>query len=213
MGSEQFVGAVQEMKLHDIDDTCCDPPGHGRSTSRYRCPMAERGLFGIVYGTAELSSPLMSNRWLLRSGDQDVAELRRFGRLHISRIYLPSREEAVLTPHGRSVVQALDSDGQELARITRTSWFGRHWEIASKRWAYDLESDPRPRRWQITVGGTSVAQISGSLVSYNRVAVDAPLGVPILVVALAWHVIARPWEAAAAPSTLVPAPSQLDELS
>ncbi len=172
--------------------------------------MAERGLFGMVYGTAELSSPLMSNRWRLRSGEGEVAELRRFGRLHISRIYLPSGEEAVLAPHEQSVVQALDSDGEELARITRKSWFGRHWEIASKRWAYDLESDPRPRRWQITVGGTSVAQISGSFVSYNRVVIDAPLGAPILVVALAWHVVARPWEAAAAPATLVASPTQPD---
>lgn len=180
----------------------------GVARSRYRCRMAERGLFGMVYGTAELSSPLMSNRWLLRSGDEAVAELRRFGRLHISRMYLPTGEQAVLAPHEQSVVQALDSEGGELARITRRSWLGRHWEIASKRWAYDLESDPRPRRWQITVGGTSVAQISGSLVSYNRVAIDAPLGVPILVVALAWHVIARPWEAAAAPSTLIASPTQ-----
>jgi hypothetical protein len=128
-------------------------------------------------------------------------------------MYLPSGEEAVVAPHAQSVVQALDADGEELARITRTSWFGRHWEISSKRWAYDLESDPRPRRWQITVGGTSVAQISGSLVSYNRVAVEAPLGVPILVIALAWHVIARPWEAAAAPSTLLAAPGQSGELA
>jgi hypothetical protein len=101
------------------------------------------------------------------------------------------------------VVQALDPDGEELARITRTSWFGRSWDIASKRWAYELKSDPRPRRWQVVVGGTSVAQISGSLVSYNRVKVDAPLAMPILVLALGWHVIARPWEAAAAPTTLV----------
>ncbi len=173
--------------------------------------MAERGLFGMVYGTAELSSPLLSSRWHLRVGDEDVAQLRRLGRLHISRVYLPSGEEAALAPHAQSVVQALDTDGAELARITRRSWLGRHWEIESKRWAYELESDPRPRRWQITVGGTSVAQISGSLVSYNRVSIDAPLGVPILVVALAWHVIARPWEAAAAPSTLVARPEPQEE--
>ena len=145
----------------------------------------------------------MSNRWRLLGNDGEVATLRRLGRLHISRIYLPNGEEAVLAPQGRSVVSALDTEGSELARITRTSWFGRSWEISSKRWAYELKSDPRPRRWQITVGGTSVAQISGSLVSYNTVKIDAPLGVPILVVALAWHSIARPWEAASAPATLV----------
>lgn len=149
----------------------------------------------------------MSNRWRLVDNGGEVAQLRRLGRLHISRIYLPNGEEAVLTPQGQSVL-ALDPAGGELARITRTSWFGRSWDIASKRWAYELKSHPRPRRWQITVGGTAVAHISGSLVSYNNVTVDAPLGVPILVVALAWHVIARPWEAAAAPTTLVVAPTQ-----
>jgi hypothetical protein len=166
--------------------------------------MAERGLFGTIYGAAELRSPFMSNRWRLVGNDSnDLATLHRVSRLHISRIYLPNGEQAVLVPHERSVVTALDTEGAELARITRTSWFGRRWEINSQRWAYELESDPRPRRWQITVGSTPVAQISGSLVSYNTVKIEAPLGVPILVVALAWHVIARPWEAASAPSTLV----------
>ena len=169
----------------------------------YRSPMAERGLFTTIYGSAELRSPFMSSRWRLFGNDTELAELRRLGRLHISRIYLPNGEEAALAPDERSAVVALDSDGNELARITRTSWFGRRWEITSQRWAYELVSDPRPRRWQIAVGGTSVAQLTGSLLSYNRVDIEAPLGVPLLVVALAWHVIARPWEAAAAPTTLL----------
>jgi hypothetical protein len=173
--------------------------------------MAERGLFGTVSGTAYLDSPFMSSLWRLVDGNSEVAQLRRLGRLHISKVFLPNGEEAVLTPHGQSVVLALDPDGGELARITRTSWFGRSWDVTSKRWAYELKSDPWPRRWQITVGGTSVAQISGSLVSYNKVNIEAPLGAPILVVALAWHVIARPWEAAAAPGTLIAAPTS-DEL-
>jgi len=167
--------------------------------------MAERGLFTTIYGTAELRSPWMSNRWQLLDNEGEMATLHRISRLHISRIYLEGGEEAVLAPHERSAVVALNPDGEELARITRTSWFGRRWEITSKRWAYDLVSDPRPRRWQIALGGTSVAQMTGSLVSYNRVDIEAPMGVPLLVVALAWHVIARPWEAAAAPSTLIAA--------
>lgn len=166
----------------------------------------------MVYGTAELVSQFGSNKWRLLSNDEEVAHLRREGRLHISRITVPSGEEAVLAPHGQSVVVALADDGEELARITRTSWLGRHWDIASKRWAYELHSDPRPRRWQVMIGGTSVAQISGSLVSYNRVQVEAPLGIPILVLALGWHVIARPWEAAAAPSTLIAAPAPEPEV-
>jgi hypothetical protein len=145
----------------------------------------------------------MSSHWRLIHNDEEVATLRRIGRLHISRIYLPDGDEAVLTPHEHSVVVALDKGGTELGRITRTSWFGRRWEIVSQRWAYELVSDPRPRRWHFTLGGTSVGRISGSLVSYNKVNIDAPLGIPILVVALAWHSIARPWEAAAAPATLI----------
>lgn len=167
--------------------------------------MAERGLYGMIYGTAELTSPFMSNRWQLLAGNEAVAELQRSGRLHISRMAVQSGETTILTPHEQGVVVALDEQGNELARITRRSWLGRRWEIESKKWAYDLESDPRPRRWQVTVGGTPVAQISGSMVSYNNVKVEAPLGIPILVLALGWHVIARPWEAAAAPTTLVAA--------
>ena len=182
--------------------------GASRAVVRYRCAMAERGLFAMVYGAAELVSPLMSSRWQLVADDEVVAELRRSGRLHISRIKVPNGEEAVLTPHEQSVVVALDGEGNELARITRRSWLGRRWEIASKRWAYELISHPRPRRWHVAVGGTSVAQIEGSLVSYNRVRIEAPLGIPILVVALGWHVIARPWEAAAAPTTLVASPGR-----
>lgn len=167
--------------------------------------MAERGLYGMVYGTADLASPFMSNRWQILVESEAVAELERSGRLHISRITVPSGDTAVLTPHGQGVVVALDEQGNELARITRRSWLGRRWEIESKKWAYDLVSHPRPRRWQVTVGGTPVAQISGSVLSYNNVGVEAPLGIPILVLALSWHVIARPWEAAAAPATLVAA--------
>ncbi|MDJ0664196.1 MAG: hypothetical protein QNJ75_06525 [Acidimicrobiia bacterium] len=170
--------------------------------------MAERGLHTTVYGQGQLRSSLGSNRWRLFANDEELAQLRRLGRLHISRIQLPSGEEATLTPDGRSVVVALDRDGNELARIIRTSWFGRRWEIESQKWAYELISDPRPRRWHIAVGGTSVAQITGSLVSYNRVMIDAPLGVPLLVVALAWQVVARPWEAAAAPATLIASPAE-----
>ncbi len=179
------------------------PSGVPWRWSYYRCPMAERGLFTTIYGAAEMRSPFMSNRWRLFANDTELANLRRLGRLHISRLYLPDGEEAALAPDERSAVVALDSAGNELARITRISWFGRRWEITSQRWAYELVSDPRPRRWQVTVGGTPVAQIQGSLVSYNRVDVDAPMGVPLLVLALAWHVIARPWEAAAAPTTLI----------
>lgn len=157
----------------------------------------------MVYGRAELVSLPMSNRWRLVANGADVAHLRRFARLHISRMGLPDGTEVVLAPAGHSVVHAVAGDGTELARITRLSWFGRRWEVTSKTWAYELVSHPRPRRWYVAIGGTPVADIRGSVLSYNKVLVDAQLGIPILVLALAWHVVARPWEAAAAPATLI----------
>jgi hypothetical protein len=165
----------------------------------------------MIYGRAELVSPPLSSRWRLVANGAEVAQLRRSGRLHISRMYLPDGTEVVLAPAGHSVVHALAADGTELARITRRSWFGRRWEVASKTWAYELVSHPRPRRWYVAVGGTPVADIRGSALSYNRVKVDAQLGLPILAVALAWHVVARPWEAAAAPATLIAAAAPVPE--
>jgi hypothetical protein len=155
-----------------------------------------------------LVSPFLSSRWQLLSNGAVLADLERSGRLHVSRLTVPNGEIAVLTPHEQGVVVALDEDGTELARITRRSWLGRRWEIESKKWAYDLVSNPRPRRWHVTIGGTPVAQVSGSIVSYNNIMIEAPLGVPILVIALAWHVVARPWEAAAAPATLIATPEE-----
>ena len=110
----------------------------------------------------------------------------------------------MLTPTGQSTVTALTEDETEIARVTRTSWWGRHWEISAQQFSYDLISRPRPRRWMFAVGGSSVAELAGSLVSYNRVRVESNIGVPLIAVLLGWHVIARPWEAAAEPGGLVP---------
>ena len=74
----------------------------------------------------------------------------------------------------------------------------------------DDPSDASPRRWRIEVGGSPLAEIRGSLISYNTVTIDAPLAIPTAVAVLAWHVIARPWEAAAAPRGLVPRTSTAD---
>ena len=106
---------------------------------------------------------------------------------------------------GQSTVSAVDEGQTEVARITRTSWWGRRWEISAQQFSYELISHPRPRRWAFAVGGAPVAELSGSLLSYNRVTVESNIGVPLIAVLLGWHVIARPWEAAAEPRGLVPA--------
>ena len=52
------------------------------------------------------------------------------------------------------------------------------------------------------VSGATAAPVGDS---NNRLRVPTDLAVPTVVLALAWHVLARPWEAAAAPRALVPA--------
>ncbi len=159
----------------------------------------------MISGSAQLRSPAFSNAWQLAADDGTViAELQRHGRMHVSTVQFADGAAWLIEPRGYGIVCALEEGEVEVARITRRSWLGRHWDLASPTWAYDLVSDPRPRRWHLTVGSAEVACIAGSLVSYNRVRVTTNLAVPVATVVLAWHVIARPWEAAAAPAGLVP---------
>jgi hypothetical protein len=65
-------------------------------------------------------------------------------------------------------------------------------------------SDPLPRRWSLRFGSEPVGRLAGGLLSYNHLAVHTDLAVPVVALALTWHVLARPWEAAAAPGALVP---------
>ncbi len=167
--------------------------------------MKERGVQAVLYGSGELVSPWMSNQWRMFQGTEEIARLRRLGRIHVSLATLRDGTRLLIEPYEHSVVRALDADRQEVARITRRSWLGRRWDLTATTFAYELVSHPRPRRWQLKLGQTPVADITGSLVSYNRVKVESFLAIPVVAVVLAWHVIARPWEAAAAPRTLVPA--------
>lgn len=158
----------------------------------------------LIRGEAQLVSPWFSNNWSLFSHGVEIARLRRIPRLYISTARFPDGTEWTIEPDGFAVVKAVDAQGTEVARITRRSWWGRRWDVAGAGFAYELVSDPIPRRWRIEVGGSTLAEIRGSLISYNAVTIDAPLSIPVAVAVLAWHVIARPWEAAAAPRGLVP---------
>ena len=158
----------------------------------------------MIYGTARLRSPWFSNRWVVLADDgTPLAMARRHGRIHVSTVELATGERFFLEPHGNGFVRARDDHG-EVARITRTSWWGRHWEMSSQDFAFELLSHPVPRRWHLMLGSMSMATISGSPVSYNGVKVHAEIAVPTLAVLMAWHVIARPWEAAAEPRALIP---------
>ncbi len=139
----------------------------------------------------------------MSTSDGVVAAMTRHPRDHTSTVELSDGTRWRLVPAGWGLVRALE-DGVEIARITRRSWLGRHWDLAAPTWHYHLVSDPMPRRWYVAVGDQVVARIAGSLVSYNRVDIDAPLGIPLAATMLAWHAIARPWEAAARPAGLIP---------
>ena len=158
-----------------------------------------------LLGTAELTSPAFSNTWIVSQGGTPIARIRRHPRVFISTVRLDDGTRWVLEPAGRGVVRAVE-DGAEIAKITRRSWVGRRFDIEGIGFAYGLISLPMPRSWIIAVGGSQVASISGSLVSYNRVRFEGLLSVPLVAVLLSWQVIARPWEAAAEPGRLLPLP-------
>ena len=158
-----------------------------------------------VAGQAELTSPWFSNRWTLSQQGNVLATLRRMGRIYVSAADIAGAGRILIEPCGQGTVRAVDASGEEIAHIERQSWLGRRWEISGLGYAYELVSDPRPRRWHIGVSNAPVAELSGSLISYNHVTIDTGLALPIPVVLLSWHVIARPWEAAAEPRGLIPA--------
>lgn len=160
----------------------------------------------LITGSAELRSPWFSSRWELLANGEVLARIRRMGRLYVSTVSLPDGSLWVVEPAGTSAVRLLDSPDHEVARITRQSWWGRRWNVTGERFSYDLVSHPTPRRWRFELGGSTIAELSGSLVSYNRVRVESLLALPVPALILGWHVIARPWEAAAAPRGLVPEP-------
>ncbi len=164
----------------------------------------EKKRLPTITGDAELRSPWMSNRWTLTQRGETLATIRRLGRIYVSAVDLAGAGRLLIEPCGQGTVHALDANGAEVARIERQSWLGRRWWITGLGYNYTLVSDPRPRRWHITIANAPVATIEGSLMSYNRVDIRANLSLPPTSVLLAWHVIARPWEAATEPRGLIP---------
>ncbi len=157
-----------------------------------------------ISGDARLHSHWLSNEWALIQNDQVIAQIRRIGRLSVSVVDLGTHGSLVLEPAGPGVVHAVDGHEEEVARITRRSWWGRRWDITGIGFNFELVSDPRPRRWHIMIANAPLGTLTGSLLSYNRVHLHSAMGIPIPAVLLAWQVIARPWEAANEPRGLVP---------
>jgi hypothetical protein len=158
----------------------------------------------VVYGACRFESALLSNHWRLVQDRRVLAELQRVPTRHISLLRLPDRTVIELRPFGWGTVVAYRGD-EEIARVLRRSWWGRHWELSGPGFACALCSDPLPRRWSLRYGNETVGRLAGGLLSYNHLVVHTDVAVPLASLALAWHVLARPWEAAAAPGALVPA--------
>ncbi len=153
-------------------------------------------------GEIRFRSGLFSNDWTMTADGTTVARLRRIPSRHVSMAVLGDGTRLELRPEGWGTVVA-DGDNHN-ARVIRESWWGRRWSVVGLGFAYELTSDPLPRRWTLRVGGHPVARIAGTWWSYNRITVQADVGVPIHALILSWHVLARPWEAAAAPRSLRP---------
>lgn len=157
----------------------------------------------VVFGACRFESPLFSNHWRLIQGKQVLAQLQRVPSRHISLVRLPDHTVIELRPFGWGTVVAY-REGEEVGRVVRRSWWGRHWDLAGQGFACTLASEPLPRRWTLRYGNEPVARLAGTLLSYNRLTVHTDIAVPLASLALVWHVLARPWEAAAAPGALVP---------
>ena len=159
-----------------------------------------------VVGDCRFESALLSNRWRLLQDRKVLAELQRIPSRHVSLLRMAGGTLLELRPSGWGTVVAMHGE-TEVGRVVRRSWWGRRWQLSGPGFACDLTSDPLPRRWSLRFGSEPVGRLAGAALSYNRLRVHTDLAVPVVSLALAWHVLARPWEAAAAPGALVPAPS------
>lgn len=157
-----------------------------------------------VVGDCRFESALFSNHWRLQQGKSVLAQLQRVPSRHLSLVRFADGPLVELRPAGWGTVIAVQGD-VEVGRVVRRSWWGRRWELSGSGFACDLTSDLVPRRWSLRFGTEAVGRLAGAPFSYNHLRVHTDLAVPVVALALGWHVLARPWEAAAAPGALVPA--------
>ncbi len=152
----------------------------------------------MVVGDCRFDSRLFSNRWTLSRENEELAELQRGSLRHMSRGHLSDGTRFELTPDGWGCIE-FTADGSPLGRIDRRSRWGRRWEISGTGFAWNLTSNPMPRRWSFRIGGEPIEQLAGTMWSYNHLSVHTDVSIPVHSLVLAWQVLARPWEAAAAP--------------
>ncbi len=156
-----------------------------------------------IVGEAEFRSRFLSNRWVLRSRGETLAEMFRVPSRHVSEAKIVNGPTVEIEPTEWGTVTAT-ADGSEFGRIERRSWWGRSWDLVAQGFACELRSEPLPRRWTLRLGSEPVGRLTGGVLSYNRLHVSTDISIPITGLILIWHVLARPWEQAATPGVLVP---------
>ncbi len=164
----------------------------------------------VILGPARLNSHPFSNIWFLHGPSGEIARMRRVPSRHYSHGLLDERPVDI-EPEGWGTMVIAEEHGPELGRIVRRSWWGRHWEISGRGFQAELVSERLPRKWTFRIGGQPIARMAGSVLSYNRLRIEADLSIPAWAMLLAWQVAARPWEAAAAPRSLRSVPAQQDD--
>ncbi len=127
-----------------------------------------------------------------------IAQATRNVAQRTSTIELVDGRTWMLTPDGWGRIRLVEGR-RVIATGERTDVLGRHWELHSDRFAYQLESSSMiRRRWTIGPIGSPFAELRGGRLSFNRMVIESGLPLPFEAVALAWQAVVRPWEAAAA---------------
>jgi hypothetical protein len=148
-------------------------------------------------GSMTISSPWFSRIWRFTGKDGPVAHATRNVAHRTSRIALTTGEEWILMPDGWGRIRLLEGD-RVLATGERQDFLGRHWELHSDRFSYQLESESMVKRhWTIGPVGSPFATLRGGFLSFNTMTLESGLPIPLEAVVLAWQAIVRPWEAAA----------------
>lgn len=151
-----------------------------------------------VVGTAELSSPTFSSEWTLFREDELVCRGHRSDLRHPHVVEFDDGRQWRIERRNFDTIE-LTQDGVVLATATRTDPRGR-WQIAGRTFSFDLRPESiLRRRWLLIVGGQTVAVLRGGLLSFNRIAIDAALPVPLEGLWLAWAAIVHAWRAVGGP--------------
>ncbi len=152
---------------------------------------------GLV-GTAQLTSTLFSPVWTLSRQGEVLCTGRRSDLRHPHTVRFSDGRTWTIERRSFDLVQVVENN-TVLASATRLDVRGA-WEISSQTFAFEL----RPRsflrhRWDLIVGGQPIATLRGGLLTFNRMAVDATLPVPLEGLWLAWTVAVHTWRAVGGP--------------